>query len=285
MNSQGCRVVPATGELLPLPPPPAQGGWCLLVQMFNSAAGLGAGSDPGKGREGKGTSPEAWWWWFVPMCKGWNLPVQMAVGTLGDDCWYHPGRSEASGSVQGIKGPQNASRGPRAGGSPLVVLRSQRPMRQVAGDTVVVASPSALPPPGHKHLSRVIGFSGQSRPQMCLLGWGDPAAWGPGGHRHRAAGDGVSVSPCPHTGLSPAVVGRHSSIFCSCRKCNTMQKEEMVIRCHQVFGQHHGDGTVCSCPPARSLGAQVCVCTVATCAAFCAFVCMRVVSQAEPDTL
>lgn len=173
MNSQGCRVVPATGELLSLPPPPAQGGWCLLVQMFNSAAGLGAGSDPGKGREGKGTSPEAWWWWFVPMCKGWNLPVQMAVGTLGDDCWYHPGRSEASGSVQGIKGPQNASRGPRAGGSPLVVLRSQRPMRQVAGDTVVVASPSALPPPGHKHLSRVIGFSGQSRPQMCLLGWGD----------------------------------------------------------------------------------------------------------------
>lgn len=33
------------------------------------------------------------------------------------------------------------------------------------------------------------------------------------------------------------------------------QKEEMVKRCHQVFGENHDDGTMCLCLLACSPGA------------------------------
>lgn len=112
VNSQGRSMVPASpasswGTHL-FPPPPTQGGWCCLVQMLNSAAGLGSGSNTGKGGEGKGMSPETCWqrcvpmpWATVGLCRRkwqWGL-WETHAGTS------HEGQRPA-GLCGGLKGPK-----------------------------------------------------------------------------------------------------------------------------------------------------------------------------------
>lgn len=197
VNSQGRSVVPTAppvaGNCRLFPSPPAQGGRCLLVHTLNSAAGLGLGSNPGKGGEGKGMSPETCWWQFVPVPRA---KVGLCRWKWQWGLWEtHAGTSREgqrpAGPCGGLKGPKMSAGAPGQcqclpGQEELLqqrqdhaTLRFPLPTADAVsswghGCSGVTLGSSSLP--GHKRFSRVLGFPGQSRPQpcACLVGGMQP---------------------------------------------------------------------------------------------------------------
>lgn len=149
---QGGAHSPAT-DRLPLPTILTQGGWCHLVQTLNSVAGLGSASNPGKGGEGKGTSPEMCWWWLAPMSQAKVGLCQWPWGLWETQTGTSPEGQRPVSPWGGIKGSQNAY-GAQGQEELLwhrpgwVALQFLLPTADVTSgwDMAAVVSPLALPP-------------------------------------------------------------------------------------------------------------------------------------------
>lgn len=125
-------------------------------------------------------------------------------------------------------------------------------------DVAAVASPFL---PGHKRLRAWLW-------ECCSLG--KPEA-------RSSERWGLPFAPCP------PVPAQGSPSVSEHRKCNTKQRGNGETVSSGPW-QNHGDGIVCSCPSARSLG-SVCVCSSCVHACHTCVHPYEAVSQAELDTL
>lgn len=220
-----------------------QGGRCLLVQALNSAAGLGSGSNPGRGGEGKGTSPET--------CSPRFAPTLWAKVGLCQWKWQwglwgtHAGTSREGqrpvGPCQGFKGPKMPSGAPGqwpvhagAGLCGSAVPAASGRYGEWLGARLRWSHPWLSPPPG----AQVLGFPGQSRLQTCAcLAGGTLQPGEPGGCRHGAVGAGVSPLPCVSLSLLWALPGS-----CRQKKHHFLQPQEMQHEAERGNGETMSSG-------------------------------------------